>query len=338
MKCPCCKNEKIIFRLAPEPHYVCKLCFHRWKQTFRAADYYKRLSGRSRMLERDLCRKNKERYKFLEKFLYKGMRVLEVGCAEGNFGDIIKHNLPVVYCGVEPSQDSKIATTKFDKVWSSVKQMPLNAQFDAILAFHVLEHIHNVGDAVSELYKSLKRNGLFIAEVPDFSGNKILPWDFNKEHIHLFRASSISLLFTRAKMDILELGSGYYESAIYNNSIRIVARKNEKKHLVRNLLRERLRRLLGERYVIFGIGGDFEGLVKPYIRTENVIGVIDSDKDKIGKRILKRTIQGPEVLSRYRREKILISTYRYSGEILNFLIGKGIVKSRIVTLEDIYES
>jgi 2-polyprenyl-3-methyl-5-hydroxy-6-metoxy-1,4-benzoquinol methylase len=337
-KCPCCLSNRIIFYKNPEPHLFCSICLHRFKNLVPARNYYKNLSGRSIMFEKSLEKKSIERQKFLGQYLKNGMQILELGCAEGALGEAIKRNFAVTYYGIEPSRDAKIARAKLDKVWESVNKISANVQFNLILAFHVLEHIHNIGNIMSKIYKLLSDNGIIVLEVPNYFGNKRLPWDFNKEHIHSFSLTSISCLLEKQGFHIKELSTGNYESAIYNDSMRIIASKRKSFQERKRSLVGRFRQYLGDRYIIYGAGGDLKALVLPYIKASNVLAVIDSSKNKIGKRIIDKVVQGPEAITKYLNQRFLIATYRYQGEILKIITKKGVDKSQIITLEDILEN
>lgn len=332
-KCPCCNSSKLIRRSAPEPHYVCAGCSHRWKISAYKKKYYKKLIGRSNMLQKEFKKKNKERTSYFKKYLFKGMQLLELGCAEGGLGKLIKQKIDVTYCGIEPSKDLIVARKSINKVWADIDQIPSSIIFDAIFAFHVLEHIDKPKIIVSKLHKRLKPGGVLIAEVPNLSGNKLLPWDHNKEHTHLFSPASVACLLEEAGFNIIALTTGHYESAIYNDSIRVIVRKRKSSAEVKRNLIDHFHEYLGDRFVVYGVGGDFEALVAPYIKNSDVIAVIDSYK--IGKRIIGKTVQGTEVIAQHRNERILIGTYRYQQEIIKLLHSKGINKSKIVTLEDI---
>ena len=290
------------------------------------------------MLEENLGRKSRERLEFLEQYLQRGMLILEIGCAEGALGEVIRRNFDVAYYGIEPSLDAKIAISRLDEVWVSINKVPPNLQFDIIIAFHVFEHIHNIGNMMSKLCKLLSSNGIIIFETPNYFGNTRLPWDFNKEHIHLFSPASISCLLEKRGVGVRELSTGHYESAIYDDSMRVVgSKKKGEKELKHNFV-DRLQRLLGDRYIIYGIGGDFEALVLPYVKASSVIAIIDSSKDKVGKRVIGKTVQGPGVIDDYLTEIFFIATYRYQNQIIQVLNEKGICRSHIITLQDILEN
>jgi len=334
-KCPCCSSNKITFYRAPEPHLFCTTCFHRRKDSI-PRDYYRRLSGRSKMLQKNLKKKSLERLKFLRQYLKKGMKILEVGCAEGALGEAIKRKFQISYYGIEPSRDSGTASTILDGVWGSLKKIPKNIRFNLILSFHALEHINAVVTHISGLYKLLDDDGILILEVPNYFGNKRLPWDFNKEHIHLFSLTSVSRLLEKQGFGISELRTGHYEAAIYNDSMRIIAHKRKSFKKQKCNLGDRFRQYLGNQCIIYGTGGDFEALVLPYIRVSNVFAIIDGSPENIGKRVIGKTVQGPGAVVKYLSKRFLIATYRYQEEIFKILTKKGINKSQIVTLEGIY--
>lgn len=335
MKCPCCESETIILRQFPEPHLFCVTCGHHRKSFRPPKDYYGKLSGRSKMLEKDLKNKIAERVKYLRPYLNNGVRILEIGCAEGALGKKIKDNFKVFYCGIEPSHDAEIAATKLDRVWKSVEKVPSKTRFDFIFLFHTLEHVDNIGRLVSTLYSLLSSQGSIVVEVPYCFGNKFLPWDHNKEHTHLFSPASISCLLEKHGFNVREISANHFESAVYNDSMRIIATKRKTFGELKNVMVNRFKQSLGDRYVIYGTGGDFKSLALPYIKAAAVAAILDSSKDKIGKRMLGKIIQGPEALVDHPNEKILIATYRYQKEIIKLLEKRGVKKTRIITLEDV---
>jgi len=56
------------------------------------------------------------------------MRVLEVGCAEGELGTRLKNQIPITYWGIEPSLDAIIAKEKLEAVYSDSRALPDNTQ------------------------------------------------------------------------------------------------------------------------------------------------------------------------------------------------------------------
>ena len=204
------------------------------------------------------------------------------------------------------------------------------------MAFHVLEHIPKVGHAVSAIHKLLADDGTVVVEVPNRFGNKRLTWDFNREHIHIFSLTSMSSLFEKKGFNIKEAGTDYSDSPIYSDSLRIVACKKKSLTELRRDTVDRFHQFLGKQYIVYGAGGDFESLVLPYIKASDVLGIIDRSRNKIGRPILGKSVQGLEAIAKYPDRRFLIATYRHQEEILKTLRKKGLDRSQIVTLEDVF--
>ena len=286
MKCTACGSDRMAERKTPQPHFFCAACLYRRKKQTPHIDYYGTLSGRSKMAKNDLEKKDRERVRFLKTYLHNGMRILELGCAEGSLGKAVKNSAKVIYCGVEPSKDRASARAGFEKVWTSLKNIPSKRRFDLISAFHVIEHIPDLKDTLNSVYRLLCDDGILVIEVPNYFGNRKLPWDFHKEHIHMFGPASIACLLERHGFFIKEIVSGHYESVLYNDSIRIAAYKRTDPAKLKRDLIDRFRRLLGSRFVVYGAGGDFEALVAPYIRSSDLVAIIDSSRSRIGNKLL----------------------------------------------------
>ncbi|MDQ7073216.1 MAG: hypothetical protein Q9N32_06790 [Gammaproteobacteria bacterium] len=75
--------------------FGCHYCGHRWLpvNASNILQHYAGLSGRNAMPAKYLDRKLQERVTFLSSMLHDGMRVLEIGCAEGDLGRCLKENV-----------------------------------------------------------------------------------------------------------------------------------------------------------------------------------------------------------------------------------------------------
>ena len=94
-QCCCCTHFETLLRGVTD----CSVCHHRWltvNQRYNT-DYYVQLSERNALPDRYIEQKNKERIDFLLPMLEKGMRVLEIGCAEGELGRLLKENRDIHY-------------------------------------------------------------------------------------------------------------------------------------------------------------------------------------------------------------------------------------------------
>lgn len=110
-----------------------------------------------------------ELVKFLPKQLH---TVLDVGCAGGNFGQMLKELFDCEVWGIEPDENSaSIAKKKLDKVFNCVfgKEIELliDQTFDCIFFNDVLEHLAQPEEALQLAKKFLKPNGFIIASIPN---------------------------------------------------------------------------------------------------------------------------------------------------------------------------
>lgn len=102
--------------------------------------------------------------------------VLDVGCGTGEFlHEMATHGW--LAAGIEPSAEaSSYARRKYhlEIKTGSIGSGTLREwenRFDVITAWHVLEHVHDLHDALSALVCSLKRNGLIVLGVPNIASH-----------------------------------------------------------------------------------------------------------------------------------------------------------------------
>ena len=63
--------------------------------------------------------------------------------------------------------------------------------FDVILSFHLIEHLHNAANFLNEVYRILKKNGVFVLVTPDWRKQYKVFWH-DHTHIHPYDKTSIS--------------------------------------------------------------------------------------------------------------------------------------------------
>jgi 2-polyprenyl-3-methyl-5-hydroxy-6-metoxy-1,4-benzoquinol methylase len=106
--------------------------------------------------------------------------VLEVGCANGSFGEAIKSRQECLYVGIEPHESSaEEAATKLDKVYNSFfedARFSDGTQFDCIVFNDVLEHLPDPWVALQNCLTLLSPNGIVVSSVPNF-----LYWPVQRE-------------------------------------------------------------------------------------------------------------------------------------------------------------
>lgn len=150
----------------------------------------------------------------------KASRILEVGCGEGNFGEIFKKRGAEVW-GIEySSQEARVAESKLDKVFSGDVFLHLNSlpenYFDAIVCNDVLEHLTDPYTVLEKFKSKLTPTGVVISSIPnirffrtffDFVFRK--NWDYtdngimDKTHYRFFTIKSIRKMYETLGYEII---------------------------------------------------------------------------------------------------------------------------------------
>jgi 2-polyprenyl-3-methyl-5-hydroxy-6-metoxy-1,4-benzoquinol methylase len=98
--------------------------------------------------------------------------ILEVGCANGSFGEKIKTRQECRYYGIEPHELSAgEAATKLDQVFNCFFEnapIPAGMQFDCIVFNDVLEHLPDPWLALRSCQRLLGSNGVIVCSIPNF--------------------------------------------------------------------------------------------------------------------------------------------------------------------------
>ncbi|PSR52470.1 methyltransferase type 11 [Adhaeribacter arboris] len=147
----------------------------------------------------------------------KEARILDIGCANGG---LLKRLKDIGYknlVGLDPSPVC-VANTKsltcLEAYASSLYHIPVElGKFDLIIVSHVLEHLFEVGEAVSAFADILNANGILYAECPDaakYDQQVHAPFqEFNTEHINHFSLISFQNIFSLAGFEKVKDGQRF---------------------------------------------------------------------------------------------------------------------------------
>lgn len=322
--CPCCSSVAVDGR--------CTVCGHVWKSHPVHVIYSDKV-GRNKLPTRYFERKLAERLAALEPKVHGGMNILEIGCAEGEMGGRLKAIRSITYWGIEPSLDANLACHQLDAVYSEIREIPAGSPpFDAILSFHVLEHIHNPREELMRWQALLSSNGWIMLEVPYRAGHPDICEDGNFEHIHQFAPASLLCLLEQSGFDLITLTRSHYESPVYPDSLRVLAIPRPTQAVQRKKWIKRFDRLPAP-FACYGIGGDFNSYILPVLNDIPVKLLFDarprSSSATTG--LLPVLMYGPQ----YRYMPILICSLRYENSILSDLIRAGHPPELIYLLADI---
>ncbi len=336
MVCPCCTSGSATAHDRPEPHYACPRCGHCWRSPHAngGAIDYTALAGRNAVPADLLQRKFEDRLSTVEPMLCGRPRILEVGCAEGGFGARVKALADVDYAGLEISRDAELAATRLDAVFTQPADKLATGGFDLLLAFHVLEHIADIRSELGHWRRLLAASGTMLIEVPHGAGHPLRDWDSHPEHRHFFTATSLSALLAHAGFIIESLSRGHYESPVYPDSLRVVARPELNTEEKSERLLARINRLLPGPFVIYGIGGDFRNCLLPILDRLPVVALVDSDPERLGEQVTEaQAIQAYDP-ARFAGLPILIGSLRHKEAIAKRLRAG---TARLVGLDEILE-
>lgn len=163
------------------------------------------------------------RFEMLEFIPDKLKKVLEVGCGEGNFGQIIKNIYNAEVWGVDIQKSTKkILKNKLDYVYigdfNKVSIKLPNNYFDCIIFNDTLEHMENPWDTLIKCRKLLNVKGVIVASIPNFRyiNNLIeilIKGDYeyknkgilDRTHLRFFTEKSIKRLFDESDYEIIKL-------------------------------------------------------------------------------------------------------------------------------------
>lgn len=154
------------------------------------------------------------RINFVKKYLKKNnannVNVLDVGCGNPSFLELLQQNSKVNCTGIDFSDSGWKGKNypNIDLKKVAIEDYITDNQFDVITLWHYLEHDYNPSQTIETLYYRLKQGGKLIIEVPDYKSisAKIQKsyWQgwHSPRHISLLTKKSFALLFQKDKWEI----------------------------------------------------------------------------------------------------------------------------------------
>ena len=175
--------------------------------------------------------------------------ILDIGCGTGDFLVACKKNGWKID-GIEPNNRARKISLKklnFDKRNNNsiilyidpIELLNKNKKYDIITMWHVLEHVPNLNDYISNLKKLLKPKGILIIAVPNYKsydanyyGKFWAAYDVPR-HLWHFSKKSIKLFFERENMEIVKILPMKFDS--YYVSMLSEKYKNDRSNFVNAL-------------------------------------------------------------------------------------------------------
>jgi 2-polyprenyl-3-methyl-5-hydroxy-6-metoxy-1,4-benzoquinol methylase len=262
-KCPLCKSGHFLNFKAVRDYSVskeefllchcteCKLIFtnprpskkhiHRYYQSKDYISHQNKASNFTNLLYK-LVRNITLRQKlsWINQYNHKNQSILDLGCGTGYFLKKAKDNGWNV-TGVEPNPTArKIASNKTIKVFSSLKKIRPEKQFDTITLFHVLEHVHNLRKTGKKIIQYLKDDGTIYIAVPNINskdsiiyGDKWAGLDVPR-HLYHFTKDTMEIFAKEMELTIIDKKPMKFDS--YYVSLLSEKYKNPKSSALKQLI------------------------------------------------------------------------------------------------------
>lgn len=167
-------------------------------------------------------------------------KTLELGCADGNFSELVKTNFGAECWGIEINPEvAEVAATKLDKVINGdvnqcLDDIPDN-YFDCVICNDILEHLADPYTLLINLKKKLTAEGLVVASFPNVRYCRNLfelvvrgNWDYkdkgilDKTHLRFFTYNSLVKMFPQLGYELVTIEGLEAERNIKTVAVRIL--------------------------------------------------------------------------------------------------------------------
>jgi SAM-dependent methyltransferase len=294
----------------------CAICFHGWRLD-RPRYPYSNVAMCSLGTSRERI---DNQIRFFAPFTPPGASVLEIGCATGELAAAVREALPLDrYEAIELSPAGESARPRVDALHTRPLRDLLaegfaGDRFDVVLMSHVLEHLEDPAAEIAAIGTVLKPGGILFLEVPNGPGNRNLPIDDSRSHLHFFGVTSLTRLLAQAGFETAATATDARLDARTADSLRVVARRFRVPIWSRTLLSDRPQMAQAERLVVWGAGSLAEEVLANFFDRSKIDFFVDTNPAKQGVEVLGRPVLGPEALGRAPRT-VLINSIDFADAI-----------------------
>lgn len=287
----------------------------------------------------------------IEKYDLHDKKIIEIGCGQGEFLQILCRLGCNRGSGFDPSYlnnqalDSNSEPITIIRDYYSAKY--LDHQADFFCTRHVLEHLiepKNILNVVGQA--TLKREAsLFYIEVPNawFMFNELSIWDIIHEHPSYFSKESLSYLLKSCNFEICDIGFGFGDQFLYaiasinmeNTDSPLDQKENiSDNEKMMNSFQSRFNKKVSKwqgfmkkiidhekKAVVWGAGSKGVTFLNLYADLQAIDYVVDINSRKFGKFIpgTGQQIVRPDFLSAYQPNDIIVMNPIYENEIKSMI-------------------
>lgn len=165
---------------------------------------------------------------FIEFCNLKGKKIIEIGCGQGEFLEMLKE-YPVDVYGIEHKEDLvEKACSKGLNVWrdfaENEKKVIKNGPYDAFLSFNFLEHQPDPNGMIRCIYNNLTDDGVGLITVPnlDYILENDAFYELLRDHIANYTADTLAFLMNKNGFVILE------KTVVNRDTISFIVKKRNK--------------------------------------------------------------------------------------------------------------
>ncbi len=226
--CVICHSERLLpFESTGGKRLVCLNCHHAWRTTHN--DFDQAAANMRPVLNMNRLQDQRD---YIAPYVVNQARVLEIGCATGDFARLARTTLPIAtYDAFELSSAGELAKPDVDRLFVSPLEEVVQRgdiqpnTYDLVIMSQVLEHFPDPVEAVGTISRIMSERAHFFLEIPNGSGHVGLSFDDNPAHPHFYSVSSIVRLLDAAGLHCVSLTTGVRTEARYSDSIRVIARR-----------------------------------------------------------------------------------------------------------------
>ena len=153
-------------------------------------------------------------------------RVLDIGCGAGFFAAYVKARIPdSTVVGIEPDpMMAKYCREKLDlEVYGDFfETFPRREKYTAITAFHVIEHLFDLGGFLRFLRDHLEPDGVAIIETPNVDGSWKGIGMFHIAHLYTFSPRTLRSFFQANGFEVVDAGP--LENDLDSSNLYLIAR------------------------------------------------------------------------------------------------------------------